>query len=545
VDREYELRSEEEPRMRPAVDFRLLGPLEIVSGGRPLPLPPRKQRALLAILLLRANQPVPVQELSEKLWDHGAPADPRGAVQKYVMRLRRALRPTGCVIHTEPEGYRLELLPGMLDADRFTELVEHGVRLTGAGQLEAASAALAAALDLWRAVPPMSNVVSEVLQRDEVPRLVERYLQAVERRIDLDLQLGRSAELCAELLRLTSDYPLRERFWVQRMRALYAANRQGEALEAYRTVTRLLAEDLGIDPGPELREAHQQILNGRQQTASGVKPSWPGAPPARQLPMATSGIVGRRAEMAEIVNVLQAEPRSRGSRLVVVTGPEGVGKTSVAVQAAHRLANAFPDGQLFVDLGGGAEVDGADLDGVLAYLLRTLGVRTASLPTRRNDAIATYRSLTAGQRLLVVLDGATSGSLVRSLLPGSATCAVLVTSRHDLADLLVSPGGHRLALGMLAPEDAGEVLRDIVGDHRVRTEPHSAARLIARCGGLPLAVRVAAVHLATRPDLTIASYLDELEKDDVVETRRADLRGRSPAVDAVELCCRYGGNRAG
>jgi DNA-binding SARP family transcriptional activator len=545
MDREYDLRPQEESRMRPAVDFRLLGPLEIVIGGRPLPLPARKQRALLVILLLRVNQPVPVRELSEKLWDHGAPADPRGVVQKYVMRLRRALRPTGCVIHTEPEGYRLELLPGMLDADRFTELIEHGVRAADAGQLEAASAALAGALNLWRAVPPISNVVSEALQRDEVPRMVERYLQAVELRIDVDLQLGRGTELCAELLRLTSAYPLRERFWVQRMRALYAANRQGEALEAYRTVTRLLAEDLGIDPGPELRDAHQQILHGTQQTASGVKSSWPAAQPARQLPMATSGIVGRRAEVAEIVDVLQAEPRSGGSRLVVVTGPEGVGKTSVAVQAAHRLASAFPDGQLFVDLGDGAEVDGVDLDDVLAYFLRTLGVPTASLPTRRDDAIAMYRSLTAGQRLLVVLDGATTGSLVRSLLPGSATCAVLVTSRPELADLLVSPGGHRLAIGMLAPQDAREVLRAIVGDHRVRSEPDDVARLIARCGGLPLAVRVAAVCLATRPDLTIASYLEELEKEDLVEAPPADNLGRSSAVDAVEPCCRHGERRAG
>jgi hypothetical protein len=430
------------------------------------------------------------------------------------MRLRRALRPTGCVIYTEPESYRLELRPGMLDLDRFTEKVEQGLQAADAGQLEAASAGLADALDLWRAVPPMSNVVSEVVQRDVVAPLVERYLQAIELRIDIDLQLGRHAEICAELLGLTSAYPLRERFWAQRMHALYAANRQGEALETYRTVTRLLAEDLGIDPGAELREAHQQILGGTQQPARSMKTSWTAAPPARQLPMATSGVVGRQAEIAEIVDVLRAEPRDEGSRLVVVTGPGGVGKTTVALNAAHRLVNEFPDGQLFVDLGNRVEADAAGLDEALAYFLRALGVASASLPQRREDAIAMYRSLTAGRRLLVVLDGALSDSVVRALLPGSATCAVLVTSRQKLRDVLVSPGAYRLAIGLLAPAEAREVLCNVLGPARVLDEADSVARLIARCGGLPLALRVAAVRLATRPGLTIASYLEDLEKDD-------------------------------
>ncbi|HYH30522.1 MAG TPA: BTAD domain-containing putative transcriptional regulator [Pseudonocardia sp.] len=492
--------------MTTSVGFRLLGPLEIVSDGHVVPVPARKQRVLLATLLLRANHVVPVREIGEKLWDQDVPADPRGAVQKYVMHLRRALAGTDCVIRTEPEGYRLELRPGALDVECFGEVVERGVRAADAGELRAASARLAEALALWRAVPPLSNVVSDALHRDEVPRLVERYLRAVELRVDLDLRLGRHAELCAELMELTGDHPLRERFWVQRMRALHGANRQGEALEVYRTVTRMLADDLGVDPGPELRAAHQKILNGTaDDTTDRAAASRPGPLP-RQLPMATTGMVGRRAEVAGIGEVLRAERGPGAPRLVLVTGPAGVGKTAVAVQAAHRVARGFPDGQLFVDLGDEAA---PDVDAALAYVLRALGA--PAVPDGRDDATALYRSLTANRRILVVLDGAASAPAVRSLLPGTDTCAVLVTSRCELADLLVAPGGHRVALGPLGPDAARAVLRETAGEDRVRSEPEAVARLVERTGGLPLALRTAAVTLLTRPALTVAEYLGELD----------------------------------
>jgi DNA-binding SARP family transcriptional activator len=534
--------------MTATVQFRLLGPLEIESEGGPIPVPSGRQRVLLALLLLRSDQPVPVRELSEKLWDSRAPVNPRGTVQKYVMRLRRALAPTGSVIHTEADGYRLEVLPGQVDVNGFAEMLEHGVRAAKEGRLEAASARLAGALALWRAVPPMSNVVSDVLHRDETPRLMERYLQAVELRIDVDLQLGRHAELCAELLVLTGAHPLRERFWVQRMRALYAANRQGEALEVYRTATRLLADDLGIDPGPELWETHQQILAGGIPPAPVTSAPWTTTttPRIRQLPMATSGVVGRQTDLEEIVNVLQADPSIGAPRLVAITGPEGAGKTTLAVHAAHRLADTFPDGQLFADLDRPADGGVSDVDELLAYVLRALGVRAHSLPPQRDDAIALYRSLTADRRLLVVLDGATSVDVVRSLLPGSATCAVLVTSRGEMSDLLVSPGAHRIPLGALEPDAAFEALRLVIGDDRVRAEQDGALRLVERCGGLPLAVRGAAAHLAARPGLTIASYLERLERGEPVPTPIiGSIRRPAPVVGASEPRHPHTANRAG
>jgi DNA-binding SARP family transcriptional activator len=513
-----------------AVEFRLLGPLELVVDGRRIAVPP-KQRALLAMLLLRANQPVPIRELTEMLWDEAAPADPRSTLQKYVMRLRRLLGPTGCLIHTDAEAYRLEVDPALLDVHRFDEMVVRGKRAAEQGQLEAASAQFADALGMWRASPPMSNVSSEALHRDVAVRLVERYLQAVELRIELDLQLGRHAELCVELMGLTGSHPLRERFWVQLMRALSVAGRQGEALEAYRTVTRLLADELGIDPGPELRATHLRILNGEEERPPPVTTGRPTFPRPRQLPTAARGVVGRRAEIEEVVAVLRREPADCGAaRLVIVTGRDGIGKTTVAVAAAHRLAADFRDGQLFIELGG---ADPPGVDEALAYALRALGVPPESLPAQLADATAMYRSLTAERRMLVVLDGPTNESLVRALLPGSGTCAVLATSAHELPDLLASPGGHRLELAALAPDEAHEVVRRVIGDDRMRAEPDAVSRLVVRCGGLPLALRTAAAELATRPDVAVADYLRRTRGPDAAAAtgRRRRAPRAAPNLD--------------
>jgi DNA-binding SARP family transcriptional activator len=503
-----------------AVEFRLLGPLELVVNGRRIGVPP-KLRALLAVLLLRANRPVPISELIEALWDAEPPVDPRSTVQKYVMRLRRTLEPAGCAIHTESEAYRLELDTATLDVSRFEELARHGMRAAEQGLLEVASAQLADALELWRASPPLSNVRSGVLHRDLTVRLVERQLQVLEFRIDVDLQLGRHADLCAELLGLIRSHPLRERFWAQWMRALAASGRQGEALEGYRKVVQVLAEELGIDPGPELRATHLQILNG-------VTPPGPlttdrvAAPRPRQLPAATRGVVGRRSEIEEVVTVLRAKQEDGGARLALITGPTGIGKSTVAVAAAHRLAGDFPDGQLFVDFG---VVDPPGVEDALAYALRSFGVHPDVLPTRRADATAMYRSLTADRRLLIVLDGVTSEAPIRALLPGSATSAVVVTTAHDLHGILASPGAHRVELATLPSDEASEVVRSLIGDRRMHAEPDDAARIVAACGGLPLALRTVAAELAARPSLTISEFARQVRGPDRAEAIRDRLRG--------------------
>nr|WP_281287954.1 AfsR/SARP family transcriptional regulator [Pseudonocardia hierapolitana] len=494
------------PQSPPAVSFGLLGSLEVLVDRRPLLVPGGRQRTLLAMLLLRANETVSVRELVESLWDDVRPANPKATVQKYVMRIRRLLESTGCVIRTDAEGYRLDVGHDQVDVHRFSALAQRGRRLVEAGDRAEGSALLAEAIGLWRAVPPLADVPSERIQRDVVPRMVEGYLQAVEMRIEADLQLGRHAELSEELLGLVRRHPFRERFWEQRMRALYAGHRQGEALAAYREVARLLADELGIDPGPALQSVHQRILAGGPASASANESPGPARPDLRQLPMATSGVVGRAAETTRIVQALNpAEPEGL-PRLVVVHGPEGIGKSTVAVRAAHRLSGAFPDGQLYAELGGDTDVEGRVVE-VVAYFLRSLGVPADAVPSRFEDAVAAFRSATAGRRLLVVLDGAPSASAVRAVLPGSGECGVIVTSRHELTELFVSPGAHGVSLGPLRREDSYRVLRQELGDERVRAEREAVDELLRLCGGLPLAIRSAAAHLVTRPRLSIASYL--------------------------------------
>jgi DNA-binding SARP family transcriptional activator len=522
------------PRPSPAVAFGLLGSLEILVDRRPLGIPGGRQRTLLAMLLLRANETVSVRELAESLWDDVQPANPKSTVQKYVMRIRRLLEPAGYAIRTEAEGYRLDVGHEQVDAHRFSALAQRGRRLVQAGDRAEGSALLAEAIGLWRAVPPLANVPSERIQRDVVPRLVEGYLEVVELRIEADLQLGRHAELCEELLGLVRRHPLRERFWEQRMRALYACHRQGEALAAYREVARLLADELGIDPGPALQSAHQRILAGAPASTSADDSSGAARRELRQLPMATSGVVGRAAEITRIIQALDpAEPEGQ-PRLVVVNGPEGIGKSTVAVRAAHRLASAFPDGQLYADLGGDTDAEGRVAE-VVAYFLRSLGVPADAVPPGCEDAVAALRSATAGRRLLVVLDGAPSASAVRALLPGARECAVIVTSRHELTELFVSPGARGVSLGPLRREDAYRALRQELGDERVHAEREAVDELLRLCGGLPLAIRSAAAQLVTRPHLSIASYLANACHGE--EASQRSVGGSSRLVPVAQTAC--------
>jgi DNA-binding SARP family transcriptional activator len=511
-------------RVMTDVLFRVLGPLEVEQGGRLVPVTPGKQLTVLAALLLRANRTVSIGDLADTLWDTFPPADARGTVQKYVMRLRRALAFTGTPIHTEPDGYRIETLPGQVDIDHWEVLVEQGEQAARDGDPQRTASHLAEALELWRAVPPLANVAAPALHRNTVPQLVERYLQALELRIDMDLQLGRHAALTGELIALVRRHPLRERFWAQRMRALYATGRQGEALESYREVTRLLADELGVDPGPELRAAHEAIL--RRDDPGPPPDTWA---PARQLPMPPAAPVGRRNELSRVSGALTAVD---GPQLVLVTGAPGVGKTAVALHAAHAVAERFPDGQLYADLRGHRAEPPPNVEKTLAGFLRALGVPADTVPAQRDELTSAFRSLTADRRLLVVLDDAADARQVRALLPGGTGCAVLVTSRCELTGLLVDPGARPVPVRTLARDDAEALLRQIVGAGRPAAEPEATAELVRLCGGLPLALRVAAAQLATHPGRTIRAYVDELRRDPLA-TLRIEHDGPVAVADAI------------
>jgi DNA-binding SARP family transcriptional activator/Flp pilus assembly protein TadD len=474
------------------VEFGLLGPFEVVDGGRPLPIPSAKHRTLLAGLLLRPGQLVTVDELAETIWGHTMPADPRKVVQTYIARLRNLLGNPG-LIQTRPNGYVIAVAAEDIDVGRFELLLEQACDAAGGGNRDAESAILRQALAQWRG-EPLADVPSEKLHRDEVARLAEQRLDALYRRIEADLDLGRHGELVAELRILAERHPLREQFWAQLMTALYRCGRQADALEAYQRVSHLLAEELGVDPGLELRALHQAIL--------ARDPALAAPPPAgrrswvkqAQLPLDVADFIGRADLVCQIRQLLAAEPEIP---IVALSGPPGVGKTALAIHAAHRLAERFPDGQLYVNLHGAT--DGLrplpPLE-VLGRFLRFLGTRATAIPTDPEEASAAFRSRVAGRRLLVVLDNAADSAQVVPLLPASPGSGVLVTSRPVLSALA---GATHVTLDALPAAEAAELLGRLAGRARITSEPEAATEVARCCGYLPLALRIAGARLAARP----------------------------------------------
>ncbi|CAL9673274.1 hypothetical protein SUDANB95_07641 [Actinosynnema sp. ALI-1.44] len=481
--------------------FKVLGPLEVWRAGEPVPVPAGRARVLLASLLLRANETVSVDTLVERLWD-GAPPSPhraRATLQMVMTRLRQALGDVN-VVRTTPGGYVADVGPGELDLHVFRTLTEQG--------------RFADALALYRG-EPLSDVRSDVLHAEEVEPLLEERLTVLERRIDADLDAGRSAELVAELRALTTRHPLRERFWGQLMLALSRSGRQADALATYRSVTRLLDEELGVPPGPELREVHQAVLSGAPPA-----PAWP---LPRQLPPDIADFVGRE-DLHRDVTAVFSPASATAVPIAVVTGPPGSGKSALTVHVAHRLSDRFPDGQLFVRLGDGAHRP-RDTGEVLAELLTGVGVGLASIPEDVEARAAAFRSRIAGRAVLLVLDGAADVDQVRLLLPGGARCAVLVSSRRHLTGL---PGSRVLRLDPLDHGDALRLLSGIIGADRVHREREAADAVVEATGGLPLALRIVGARLATRPSLPLSALAvrlsDERRRLDELSTADMEVR---------------------
>jgi DNA-binding SARP family transcriptional activator len=461
----------------------LLGPLLVTSAaGRGVEIPAAKQRAILAALLVNVNATVSADRLTEVLWAAAPPPSAAIAVRNYVMRLRRQLGAAGARIVTRPEGYAVEVDdPRDFDLTQVDWLHREARTQARAGRWSRASELLGAALALWRG-EPLTDVPAAELFQQEAARLGELRLQLTEAWIDADLRLARHGEVVPELQRLAAEHPLREHMRAQLMIALYHTGRQAEALEMYRNTRAMLIAELGVEPGPELRELHRHVLAGEAALVglpSGTAAPGPGPGPGAggpqratwHLPAAVPGFAGRHDQLAALSQLLGQS--AAGAAVVVVSGPPGVGKTGLAVRWAQQAAGFFPDGQLYVDLGGygaGQPVSAAD---ALAGLLRALGVAGPDIPDATADRAAAYRSLLAGRRILVVLDNASGSAQVRPLLPGRAAGAVLVTSRDALAGLVARDGAVRLELDPLPLGDAVELLRTLIGA-RVTDEPAAA-----------------------------------------------------------------------
>ncbi|WP_158102695.1 AfsR/SARP family transcriptional regulator [Lentzea kentuckyensis] len=448
------------------MEFGLLGDVEVRVGGRVVDVGHSRQRCVLVALLVEANRLVPVDVLVDRVWGEQVPHRARNAVAGYVSRLRQVL-PDEVSIVGRQGGYVLTVDPMTVDLHRFTGLLERARVTPDVGLLNDA-------LGLWRGEPfstldtPWLVTVRSALEARRLAALLDRN--------DLALEQGRHTELLAELDATAAAFPLDERLAGQLMLALYRCGRQADALLRYEQVRLWLADELGADPGPELRLLHKKILTGDLALPAGqVTP--------RQLPAPPRSFAGRARELAALDAV------STGP--VVVSGMGGVGKTALAVHWAHRVAARFSDGQLYLNLRGFGPDDAMTTGEALRALLGALGLR---VPDSTDAQASRYRSALADKRMLIVLDNARDADQVRSLLPGSPGCLVLVTSRTRLTGLVAADGAHPVALDLLSAQESRELLAG-----RLRAVPADSAattEIITRCAGLPLALTVVAARAA-------------------------------------------------
>ncbi len=502
----------------------ILGPLEVTGVRGQVPLPAPRHQTVLAMLLLEANRVVPVERLVDAVWDENPPSTSKAQIQICVSALRRLLAEAGMpkAIVTRVPGYQFQCADARLDVQEF-ERLEVAARLAASERrLTDAAKAFDEALALWRG-EPLAGVNSRVV-RAAATRLEEHRLAVLEEQIDVRLHLGYHNELIGELMELVSEHPLRERLRGQLMVALYRAGRRAEALEVYRTAHRTFVDELGLEPGDELRQLERAILSGDSSVGISaealqihIKPST--ARPAtvpRMLPPDIADFTGRRDLVKKLSEHLSGRGWQQKARMAVATigGMAGVGKTSLAIHVAHRLCDAFPDGQLYAKLDGATNRTVSSSQ-VLARFLRMLGVRDADIPEGIEERSEIYRTRMANRRVLVLIENPASEQQLLPLLPGSPSCAVIVTSRLRLTGL---PGAFHVDVDVLDVDDATRLLTDTVGAERINAERDRVLELVNTCGRLPLALRIAAARLAARPHWSVAELAERLAD----EGRRLD-----------------------
>ncbi|MEU0740749.1 BTAD domain-containing putative transcriptional regulator [Streptomyces sp. NPDC006134] len=524
--------------MSERVSFGVLGPLEVRAGERRLRLGGTVPTRILTTLLLSPGQMLPVSRLVEAAWDEDPPATAAHQVRKTVSDLRQRIPEGSTLIITDGPGYRIEVAPDQLDLSQFSGRLQQAREAAVGGRTADAAEQLRAALALWRGPAPDASSGSLIAAGFAV--LNERRLVAVGQLVDLRLGLGEHEELVGDLRELTAQHPLREDFRGQLMLALYRSGRQAEALGEYATLRELLMEELGVYPGRQLGGLYEAILRGgpellaperapkeevprleapEQEAAVLEEPAAPCT-----LPHDLTDFTGRERELAALL----AEGDSTGPRIVAIDGMGGSGKTALAVRAAHRLAEHYPDGRLHTDLRGFSPgQEPRDPGTVIAALLRTLGVPGERIPEDIDGRTALWRATLSGRRVLLVLDNAADASQVRPLLPASAGCLALITSRIRMSGL---DGTESVTLDVLSASDSLALLTAALGEERAGAEPAATAALAELCGYLPLALRVAAARLRSRPRWTV-QYLVVRLRD---EARRLDeLRSGDRSVEAT------------
>ncbi|WP_327280888.1 MULTISPECIES: tetratricopeptide repeat protein [unclassified Streptomyces] len=476
--------------------FTILGPVETLAPGPESPGLAPRHRAVLAYLLLHAGVAISTDRLVDAMWGPLPPDSARAQIQTTIAAIRRMLRASGAdrMLSTQPAGYVIAPEPGQLDLHEFTSLIAKAPAtsddpLDTVGQIRTA-------LALWRG-EPLADITAHYVQGARA-RLNGQRLTAVERLADLELSLGRHDDVIDELTVHAAANPLRERLCCQLMLALHRAGRQADALQVARDFRATLAEEQGLDPGHAFSKLEQDIL--RDEPA--LQPPAAAPPKTRRvnfLPFDVPDFTGREGELDGLTR-LWTSNNSGSVTIAAIDGMAGVGKTTLAVHAGHRLADHFPDGQLFVDLQAHtAGQEPLDVGAALEILLGQIGVPAAQVPASAADRAALWRSELSGRRVVAVLDNALGADQVRQLLPGASRTLVLVTSRRRLTDL---DGAHALSVEVLPATDSVELFTAIVGE-RAAAEPLAVLDVLQLCGFLPLAVRIAAARLHHRPRWTV------------------------------------------
>ena len=523
------------------VVVRVLGPVEVRAGEGWLAGPPQ-QRLILAVLALQAGQVVPVGELVDAVWNEEPPRSAQASIQVLVTGLRRVLTGLpGAGVERCGDGYRLRMAPAEVDAQRFRSLVRIARQ---AGDSRAAVASFDQALALWRG-PALADVPGTAKIEAIRAGLTAERLSAMQDRVSALLHLGRDREAAEELAALLAANPLAERLAGMLMVALCRSARKADALQVFRDMRERLSGELAVEPGPELQRLHQRILAGdlaleapagdvarMTSPLAGLEESAARAGGGglsvvpRQLPAAVAHFTGRDGELSMLSGSLARLGRADGTVVIsAIGGTPGVGKTALAVHWAHQVAELFPDGQLYVNLRGfGPSGPPMTAGEAVCGFLESLGISRDRIPAGTDAQAGLYRSMLAGLRMLVVLDNAADEVQVRPLLPGSAGCLAVVTSRRPLPGLAAAEGALQVCLDLMSEREAGELLAARLGAGRVAAEPGAVSELAALCARLPLALAVAAVRAAASPGLALTSLTEQLR----------DMRGRLDALDAED-----------
>jgi DNA-binding SARP family transcriptional activator len=514
------------------MEFKILGPLEIWNGEGRVALTGTKRQVVLATLLLAGGRPVPLDRLVDAVWGAQSPPTASKQIRNAVSDLRSLL--TGTELRLAPTGmhYQLEFGAAQLDAALFEQRVGQARRLRAADRTPEAAAAFRSALRLWRG-DALTGLDSAALEAQAFS-LNQQRLTVIEECVDAELALGRHRELVGELSGLLAENPLHEPLAARLMRALYRSGAAAGALRIYEETRQKLLSELGADPSQQLQRLHVQILAGEadapRRTAAARGALFV---PCNTLPAVPPRFAGRIAEL----ELLAAAGRSHapgtaaGPAVVVLDGMTGIGKSALAVHAAHRLAGEYPDARLAADLRAHAPLGRpAESTEILGTLLRAVGVPAERIPDSAADRGGLWRSLCADRRILLLLDDAESAEQVMPLLPGTPGSLVLVTARGRVLDGLDST--LRLTVDALPLADGRYLFADVIGDARPHSEPEAVDEVLHRCGLHPQAVRLAAAKLRRRPGWSIGHLAQRLaDPGRMLAELRAEEAGLTGGLD--------------